>query len=80
MNELLKEEVKTLIIKLFDGDVTDYDDVDDFYAHLGYDLELKHLLMEFNIQGTSDLHEFLEQDFFGKNRKMSGVSQWDSLK
>lgn len=80
MNELLKEEVKTLIIKLFDGDVTDYDDVDDFYAYLGYDLELKHLLMEFNIQGTSDLQGFLEQDFFGKNRKMSGVSQWDSLK
>ena len=54
----------TILLRLYqekynDFDEYDYETVDEFYAYLGYDLELHHELPELNIQCTSDLQEAL---------------------
>ena len=54
----------TILLRLYqekynDFDEYDYETVDEFYAYLGYDLELHHELLELNIQGASDLQEVL---------------------
>lgn len=57
-----KKEVMYLLINLFNTkyDELNYDNVDEFYAFIGYDLESEQLLQELNICGTSDLLDALE--------------------
>lgn len=42
-------------------DVDNYEDVDLFYADLGYDYELYHELPELGIEGTGDLQDMLKE-------------------
>lgn len=53
----------TILLRLYEEKYNDfeydYETVDEFYAYLGYDLELHHELPKLNIQGTSDLQEVL---------------------
>ena len=39
--------------------IIDYERVDRYYAYLGYDLEIEHLLQGLGVYGTSDLMELL---------------------
>lgn len=59
MNDLNKELLKALFFYKYKVDEVNYEDVDHYYAFIGYDLELYSLLMECNIYGTSDLMELL---------------------
>ena len=53
----------TILLRLYEEKYNDfeynYEAVDEFYAYLGYDLELHYELAELNIQGTGDLQESL---------------------
>jgi len=49
-----------LFMHTYDDDSFDYDAVDRFYAHLGYDLELTHELIALGIESTSALQEKLQ--------------------
>lgn len=51
--------LKNLYIYEYETDEVSYANVDEFYGFLGYELELNHVLLSLNIQGTSDLQEKL---------------------
>lgn len=65
MYEELKTKITHLLLNLYyqytQADTLNYDDVDGFYGHLGYDLESEALLHQLNIHGTSDLYEQLKR-------------------
>lgn len=50
-----------------DSDVTDYGDVDFFYAYLGYDIQIQPLMLDIGIEGTSDLQEVLLKEHLAHN-------------
>lgn len=58
-----QENGMNILKALYDNkyDEVDYESVDEFYAFLGYDLELFQELQLLNINGTSDLLESFEK-------------------
>ena len=59
--EILQSILHSLFTNGDFGDELNYDNVDDFYAHLGYDLNLNQELIKLGIEGTSDLLDFLKE-------------------
>ena len=59
-----KERVLEFIFKIYmnwtEESEISYEDVDDFYGYVGYDLEEEKLLNELDIHSTRDLVEALE--------------------
>lgn len=68
--EIIKDNLTQIICNLYfekyepkDSSNLSYDDVDEFYAYLCYDLGMDNLvIMLLGISGTSDLQELLEND------------------
>jgi hypothetical protein len=60
-NELAIQILLAIYINKYDADHFDYNLVDDFYAYLGYNLELYNVLPELGIYGTTDLQLKLEE-------------------
>ncbi|OQO83372.1 hypothetical protein BH739_16385 [Enterococcus casseliflavus] len=56
----LKSDMSLFLFRLFEEEgksAKSYEDIDDFYARIGYDYEAQNLLYALRIQGTSDLQE-----------------------
>lgn len=61
--ELAMEILLALYQEKYEDDTFDYNTVDDYYAYLGYDLELTSQLADLGIQGTSHLQMCLENTY-----------------
>lgn len=41
-----------------------WEEIDDFYSFLGYELNMQNDLLKIGINGTSDLYEFLNKEWY----------------
>lgn len=59
----MKKNVVNLLFSLFTSETTnsiyDYEQIDEFYSTIGYELESENLLRDLKVNGTSDLQEIL---------------------
>lgn len=71
----MKKKVVHLLFSMFQNkelySVMSYENLDDFYAEIGYGLESELILLELNVQGTSDLQDLFMDYELNLDNKMS---------